>query len=125
MFLYAKTELRRFLRAQYDEVMSGGYPRRAAFAADIARGDIGLPPPAEDDPVMSLVARWYYELRQVDREALASHFVPGGGTERQQARRLNLSKYRLRERVDALIRKLARALVAFGKAEPTAAVVAS
>lgn len=118
MQFFARNELTRFLRYQYNEFMRIGYPGMAAFAKNIAAGTLAPAVLTADDPIMHTVASWYHGQRQVDRIALARHFLPNGGSERQQARGLGISRKRLQERIESLVRRCANALRDAGLAAP-------
>ena len=83
--------LRHFMLLRYQEFARLGYPRRSAFAVDIARGTVSLPPTLEDDPINLTVGEFYLSLREVDRRILSDYYLPGSGTLKQKAKRIGKS----------------------------------
>lgn len=118
MAFFARNELRRFLLAQFHAFQQVGFPKQTTFAKNIAAGTLAPAAPTGEDPIMDVVAKWYHDQRQIDRLALARHFLPNGGTEKQQARRIGISTSRLRDRLDSLIRRCALALNDAGMSKP-------
>lgn len=108
--MLAAAELRRFLFSQYKEIMRLSYPRMAAFAKEMSRGGIAMPTPTEADDVLESVARFYYSLRQIDQTILEGAYLPGGGTQKQQAKRASMSVKRLKRQLESLLRRCCLAI---------------
>lgn len=101
--LTADVALRQFIMERFREAQKVGYPRMSAFAVDIARGTLGLPPPTEDDPVHDAVAVFYSGLREIDRRILAEFYLPGWGSLKQKAKRVGKSVKSFKKSVEWLI----------------------
>ena len=98
----ADREMGRFIRAQYAELRKLGYPRMATFARDIARGDIGMPPPTGEDPLMDAIGGFYFSLREIDRRVLSDKYI-GLEPETQRARRVSQSVRQNRTSIERLL----------------------
>ena len=86
----AEQELKRFIGYQWAEAKKLGYPRMSAFAKDIARGDIGVPPPTEADPEMDSMGMFFWGLKEIQRRIIVERYVETG-TQYEQAKRCGLS----------------------------------
>lgn len=106
-------EVMRFIRAEYAEFMRIGYPRMSTFARDIARGDVGMPPPTEVDPIMDEVGRFYWSLNQIERRVLADRYCPDRATEKERCKRVGQTIYRNRKMIERLLRRCEQCLTSF------------
>ena len=79
--LFADRELRRFIKAQYENYYPLGYPSAAAFARDIARGTVSLPPTPQD-PLMDQVGVFYHGLKQIERRVISEYYGNRGSFRR-------------------------------------------
>lgn len=98
----ADREMGRFIRAQYAEARRLGYPRMSTFARDIARGDVGMPPPTAEDPIMDAVGAFYWTLLEIERRVLAGKYLKTG-TEKERARMVGVSVHGLRKRANEIL----------------------
>jgi hypothetical protein len=106
-------EVKRFIRAEYMEFMRIGYPRMSTFARDIARGDIGMPPPTEVDPIMDEVGRFYWKLNQIERRVLADKYCPDHVTEKERCKRVGQTIHRNRRMLERLLKQCGECLSTF------------
>jgi hypothetical protein len=74
----ADIALSEFVRYQHSEAKKLGYPRMSTFAKDIARGDIGLPPPTEVNPWMELIGKFFWGLKDIERRIASEHYLKTG-----------------------------------------------
>jgi hypothetical protein len=77
----------------------------ATFARDIARGDVGMPPPTGEDPLMDAVGGFFFTLHEIEQRVLSERYVGGGG-QRERARRVGQSARHLRVTIDRLLERL-------------------
>jgi len=92
----------RYVQSQWAEARRLGYPRLAAFAKEVSRGTVTLPPTPED-PALEQVGRFYWRLcKDIERSVLDKAYGDGGGTPYQHAKSLGMSLrrfHRVRERI--------------------------
>ena len=101
----ADREMGRFIHAQFEHARRLGFPRMTTFARDIARGDVGMPPPTQDDPLMDCVGEFYFQnIREIERRMLADKYS-GNGSEYERARRIGQTKGRYRVGIDRLLER--------------------
>jgi hypothetical protein len=101
----ADRELRRYVREQQQEYARLGYPTMSTFARDIARGDIGTPPPTQEDPCMEAVGAFVYSLKEIERRVLVDKYS-SNGAERERCRRVSQSIRQNRVMIDRLLLRL-------------------
>lgn len=70
----ADHEARRYVMHILAEAARLNYPSKSAFAKEIARGSLSLPP-TPDDPVMDQVGRYMIEAaNEITRRAIMAHY---------------------------------------------------
>lgn len=110
----ADFEMGRFLRAQFEYARRLGFPRMTTFARDIAKGDVGMPPPTEDDPLMDCVGEFYFQhIHEIERRALADKYS-GTSSDRERARRIGQTVGRYKLGIDRLLERCSGFLRARG-----------
>ena len=97
--IIADVELRRFIREQYSNHL--GYPKMAAFARNVSRGTVSLPP-IQDDPVMNCVGAFYMSLKPIERRALTEYYLVGHSL-RKCSRALSQSVGRFKRGLEKLM----------------------
>lgn len=100
----ADYEMGRFIRYQRTEYERLGYPKQAAFAKDLSRGSIPVPP-VINDPKMDVAGSFYWAQNDVKRRILADRYE--GESEEIRARRASMSVRRLRVELDRLLTQFA------------------
>ena len=89
--LIADAGMNRFIREQYSSNL--GYPKMAAFARNVSRGTVSLPPTLED-PFMECVGAFYHSLRPIERRIL-------------------VERYMIRDKVKACVKRLSMSVGSF------------
>ena len=74
--MMADRYLRRFIFEERLSIAKLGYPRQAAFASEMSRGTIGLPPPTELDPYNEAIGKFYRTIATLDRTILEGYYTP-------------------------------------------------
>ena len=101
----ADRELRRFVLYQFNEAKKLGYPTMSAFAREIARGTVSVPPPTEEDPLMEAVGEFYFQhLHEVERRVIAEKNL-SIGTLYERARRIGMSHGKLKVAIDRILER--------------------
>lgn len=90
----------RFMKYQREEYERLGYPKQAAFAKDVSRGSVAIPPPVNDPP-SEAAGTFFWMQNDVKRRILADRY--DGDAEEVRARRASMSVRRLRVEVDRLL----------------------
>lgn len=104
--IYAEIEARRFSRTELREFLSIGFPRMAAFAAEMSRGTVaGIVP---QDPAMDLVARFYVLLNEREKNRWDAYFIADGSM-KCRAKSVALSVQGLYDWKDSTMEDLGRA----------------
>jgi hypothetical protein len=85
----AELELKRFISYQWSEYRKLGFPSMSTFARNIARGDIGVPPPTQADPDMDCIGSFFWGLKDIQRRIIAMRYIDSG-TQYEQARSVSL-----------------------------------
>jgi hypothetical protein len=98
----AEIELKRFIGYQWAEARKLGYPTMATFAKNIARGDIGCPPPTEADPDMDSIGMFFWGLKDIQRRIVVEHYLETG-SQYEQARRLGISPESFRKKMNQIL----------------------
>jgi len=110
----ADRELRRFILYQFNEARKLGYPTMSAFAREIARGTVSVPPPTEEDPLMEAVGEFYFQhLHELERRVIAEKNL-SEGTLRQRARSVGMSYGRIQRALDRVLERCSGYLKAKG-----------
>lgn len=110
----ADREMGRFIRSQYSELRKLGFPRMATFARDIARGDIGMPPPTQVDPLLDCIGAFFFkELRPIERRMLTDKYLVTG-TQSQRATWVGLSIRRVNQKIESVLYRLSSWLSGHG-----------
>lgn len=94
----------RFMRYQREEYERLGYPKQAAFAKEVSRGSISIPP-IPNDPIADAAGSFFWSLNDVKRRILADRY--DGEPEAVRARRASMSVRRLRVEIDRLLTQCA------------------
>lgn len=101
----ADREFRRYIRAQQEEYRKLGYPAMAPFAKGIARGDVGMPPPTQEDPLLDAVGGFFFSLKEIERRVLSDKYT-SGDAEAVRVRRVGQSVRQNRVMVERLLLRL-------------------
>jgi len=65
----------RYVRDQLAQFKNLDYPRAAPFARLMAQGTVRLPPPI-DDAQLDAVGRFMWNLTEIERRIILSHYAP-------------------------------------------------
>lgn len=110
----ADRELRRFILYQFSEARKLGYPTMSAFAREIARGTVSVPPPTDEDPLMEAVGDFYFQhLHELERRVIAEKNL-SEGTLRDRARSVGMSYGRIQRALDRVLERCSGYLKAKG-----------
>ena len=112
--MMAEASLRGFLWSEKFETARIDYPRRSAFAVDIAHGTVALPRPTDDDPVNDAVGSFYYALTPTERMILDDRYLPRQESVRVRAERAGLSVRSWYRTIRWLLEECARCLQSKG-----------
>lgn len=101
----ADRELRRFVLYQFAEAKKLGYPTMSAFAREIARGTVSVPPPTEEDPLMEAVGEFYFQhLHELERRVIAEKNL-AVGTLSQRAKMAGISYGKLQWMINGILKE--------------------
>jgi hypothetical protein len=110
----ADRELKIYIKGQLAEFKRLGFPPMATFAKNIARGDVGMPPPTgPEEPIQEAVGAFFYSLMPIERKVLSDKYAQTG-TEAQRARWASQSIRHNRVTIDRLLLRLSGWLSARG-----------
>lgn len=112
-FNIADLELGRYIRHEYAALRKLGYPMMAAFAREIARGTISLPPPTAEDPVMEVVGQFYSRLMLHEKRIMFDKYL-GAWSAQSRAKNMGISTGRLQRKINRVLERLERHLMAHG-----------